>query len=99
MNRNVVQISQIINFPIVLKLQVGERKGYLQKKKNQNKCFPCFGCQRGKQAFFEASQHGETLEGTEAIVGCTAMEGTWKENALKVGCILFNYCGKEEKEK
>lgn len=31
-NRSVVQISQIINFPIVLKSQVGERKEYLQKK-------------------------------------------------------------------
>lgn len=87
MNGRVVQISQIINFLIVLKSQVGERKGYLQKK--NNKCLSCFGCQRGKQAFFEASQHGKTLEGTEAFVGCTATEGTWKENALKVGCGFF----------
>jgi len=49
-----------------------------------------FGCQRSKQAFFEGSQHGGTFEGTQAFVGCTATEGTWIENALKVGCTLFN---------
>lgn len=32
-NRSVVQISQIINFPIVLKSQAGEMKEYMQKKK------------------------------------------------------------------
>lgn len=93
MNRSVVQISQIINFPIVLKSQDGEREGYLQKKKR--KSLSCFGCQRGKQAFFKASQHGETSEATEAFPGCRATEGTWKENASKVGCVLFNYFEKK----
>lgn len=82
--------NTIITFPIVLKSQAGGRKGYLQKKKIKINAW-LTGCRRGKQAFSEGSQHGGTFEGTKAFVGCTAVVGTWKEKALKVGCILFNY--------
>lgn len=71
-----------------------EGKGICRGKK----CLACFYCQRGKQAFSEGSQHGGTFKDRKAFVGCTATEGAWNENALQVGCILFNSWEKEERE-
>lgn len=92
-NRSVAQISQIINFPIVLKSQAGEMKEYMQKKK-KNSCLALVAREVSKHSLrpLNMVKHWRVHWREKLFLVAEPQRELGKKMPCKW---LFNYCGKK----